>query len=494
MRTVAHHRSTFVFTNHLHGRIKRSKPWALAVVAALLLSSEMPLHAATYSRSDITPALGQGYDSITGQLRSSCVSVKGTSRETADTRAEYTINHVSDAAQLSNLTQVGLAFSYKAATGSANGSLNWFESRSLSSFVETFLVRSSFLRSEVSADYELKREYRKLRTNDPLRFRRMCGDSFISSYRLGALIQGAITFSARSEAEQLQIRASAGAQASGSAISGDGLLQTVASRNASQLNVKGETVGIGKPFPAAGSELITDALNISSLAMAHPELLSRVSFQTSDYNIFPGLTKPDQGIRLDALTKLAADFALIARGQADLQYLKENPSEFGPFRTGTFAARLTALNTEQGNLWQLSKPCIENGLVSNCQAILARPPIPIPSLRRSVSIGPNPNQLGTQSVCLLRAEEYARISGTGGWYVSERRGQDYFRPIGAGIANALLLPGQPSPTDLSQPRDAGPGGEVLFQIIDCCPGDNAATENFSIKCDYIPFPEDKGSV
>src|ERR1051326_1904977 len=469
------------------------RPIARLLFCIVVLAGVQSANGATFARTDISPTLGQGYDSITGQLRNTCVSPQGNLQEVPVNLGEYKIEHITDTFQLSNATQVGLAFAYKAASGSANGSLSWFESRSLSTFVETFLVRGSFLRSETSRAFVFRPEFQRLRRDNPLEFRRVCGDSFVVSFRTGAAIRGTITFRTRSEEEGRQIRAEAGVQAAGSSASAEGMLRLVSSRTSTALSIQGETVGTQNAFPTDGRRLIEEASTIATIAAEHPERLTHVSFQTNDYNIFAGnINTVNAAIRQDALDKLATDFALISRALADLQYLRENTGEFGPFRLATLTAHVTALNTEQGNLFEFGRECIERNITENCQAILQRPPVHVASLRRAVEVSPLVNQLGSQFVALLRPEEFARVTGTGGWYVSELRDQEHFRPIGVGVANQLLVNG--NAIDLSVPLDVGPGGQIQFQVIDCCPGDNAATANFVVRCAFLPFPEDRGNL
>src|ERR1044071_6903470 len=219
----------------ISGRATKSSGFKIPLLLITVLLADVA-NAANNRRTDIAPLLGQGYDSITGQLRNTCVGPVGRSTETPVNIADLTINHVTDAFQLSNLSEVGLAFAYKAATGSGNGSLSWLENRSLSTFVETFFVQSSFVRTESAQRFDLLPRFRRLQRTDPLQFRRVCGDSFVASFRTGATIRGTITFSTRSEAEAQGIGADARVEAAGSSASAAALLSTIASRNAADLS------------------------------------------------------------------------------------------------------------------------------------------------------------------------------------------------------------------------------------------------------------------
>lgn len=465
----------------------------LKVGAVGMLIVLAPLRAEVSLPGTSGARLGQGYDSVTGELRGTCVQPEGEEEQVAMNAVTIRINHVRDASQLAEMAEVGLSFNYSSGAARGNGSLSWFQRKQLSSFVETFYARGVYLRDAVSRRYSLKRSAKRLFERNWIQFRAQCGDRFVSSYTTGGVIEGTISIATSSTVEQNSLRASLGYSAPGGAVDANVLKTVLSSRDQFSHQASGLTAGIAVPFPGNGKDLIDQVLNVQQLANSNPAQNSRTSFATSDYATLIVSPDPDFAVRLAAMMKLSEDLSTVERDKADLLYLSQAPGQFGPFVEATRISELTRVNALQASLWTEARPCILARDMGNCRHVLSAPPISGLRLRRVEVLNPDPRNPGWQTVCLPRTGEYARVRGLGGWWVSEIHwDSQYYRPIDLPAANKLKI--GVTETDLSSTREAGPGQEVNYMIVDPAPGDNRAGDPFQIRCEFLPFANDRGSV
>lgn len=316
-----------------------------AFLALIILSTSARAFAAEYAQPDVNRlALGDGFHSLEGERRLSCLAQK-TLRPagTPSQKVEYELVHVTSAEQMRSL--LGISASARFGTGlwKAQGSAKYLSTRSYQSTVVRLVARVEVLNQDETIDSAvLKPALKSLSAAD---FRSQCGDSFVASVATGGSFLAVFEYTASSSSEAEQFAASlkfstwAGAGAAANFQKEVEKLKSYASLNITVLR-KGPIEDV----PTTIDKILDAAKTFPTKVATSGGAPYQYKFVTMDYRTLGRpLTDPDT-VQRESVVFSLAEAADLARERATrLQDVLSSPDKY------SFTRRAVELKALTGN-------------------------------------------------------------------------------------------------------------------------------------------------
>lgn len=236
----------------------------------------------------VTPpsALVQGYNSVNGAGKSTCITASNVSK--TDSQAISTINVTTNATDTANSIRLSGSASVAYLGNSANAKSSYFSSLKLTSYAVTVVVYSNYSTIQSATKYSISPDIPTVMDDaQALAFFELYGDSFLTNVTFGAEYIASYVFYCDSVASQQQIEASLSASSFNGAITANAQaeIDKITSTTSVQWELYqyiGGVVGVTAP---SAENIVSFALSFPAVAeAASPD--SILSYTTTGYESF----------------------------------------------------------------------------------------------------------------------------------------------------------------------------------------------------------------
>lgn len=298
--------------------------------------------------------LGVGWNSeAEGKTTASCVRFKKVTPLSQDKIAQ--VYSVTDTSSLNEAFEVSASFRIKAIAGGASGTAKFTHNLAIDQNSSNFAVRARVMNSaeyvapldidgpdtnflvhglspEVnartfqSAKIELTGEAAEWAITDRDKFKRVCGDSFVSAISSGATFLGVISFSETSRQERTDINVTA--QASGTIWNAQGAFSAKMAEfeKNNRLNIQViEQGGSGGTIPLDREKMLAAVQNLPQAAVQAPK---RFSIELTDYSSLASWPSSPLDIRLTERQKIAQSYYKLWSLYRSMEHMVASPNKY----------------------------------------------------------------------------------------------------------------------------------------------------------------------
>jgi len=436
--------------------------------------------------------LGQGWDTINGEHRNTCVRWTGTVQRRslmtldapkpcdpaspADTRWKVIL--VNSAQDLFSSLSLGAAAKFDLGIFSTNAAFNYVSLGKLSTYDEYLSSTVSIENpAETLNNVKLISDYQTLYHKDPAAFRRQCGDRYIEGEITGGIFDALFHATATTEGQQTD----AAAAFSAAFLVGE-MNANVEAKFAHMISEGRLTVEIMRKGPA--EDIPSDPVSIMRYAETFPCKVSsgsiahwRLYLTAASYDSLaaPIPAAAEQDRVLNAIGDRINDLYTVTAG---LRYIQQHQDEFSPVAgINAYLSKLDGLRT---TLSANATSCMSDPTKCTEPGPLALPLLPRRAEWRDVS----PKQNYTD-LCTTVYDEYKIVEAKGSWYAGPGP-QDNPHQLGDDQSWFLItdaISGNQRQERTNKDILIYPNQKVQFYIPDPAPLDNSAgPEGLHARC------------
>jgi hypothetical protein len=308
--------------------------------------------------------LGIGFNSVTAEVREKCVDIPNAALPQPSGAGEsfFNLTTTSDLNQLSEVLGVNAQVSLGFGVYSGDASVSYMSSGQFSRYSEYLAVTQRIEKERQLIDttkVRLTGHAKDLLGQSVANFLAACGDQFISGQVQGGYLAATFRLSASTDAEQEQIRGSLSGSGPSGSVSVSMNKQMAEFRKQNRLEFSIQRQGPVEDWPQASIDSIIE------YARTFP---SKVKASGGAWTTHYLMTGYDElaGKRLlsDAQSQFfdreSAYIRTLYELRSGLIYIRDNPSQFGPFSSKRVDNDISSIEVELGRLKDLIRRCSAN--------------------------------------------------------------------------------------------------------------------------------------